>query len=152
MFRRAGITPVATFAVCLSTLTLGCVPGPTQSIGSIGPSKGEIVAAAVGVVAGVAVITTVVVVEVHNHHTVKGCLINGPNGMQIQESNDAKTTYALEHAPAELKVGDLVRLHGDRGPKVERGGIRSFKVTEIKKTYGACPAVASVKPPTAPQP
>ncbi len=146
MLCRPGTTSAAALAVCLSTLTLGCVPGPTQNTGSIGPNEGALIAAGIGAVAGVAIITTVVIVEVHNHHTVKGCLINGPNGIQIEETQDAKTIYSLQGAPAGLKVGDLVRLNGHRGPKARKGEVRTFKVTELKKTYGACPAVPSASP------
>lgn len=139
MLHRSKTASIAAFAAGLSILAPACTPGPAAPA-NIGPSKGAIIAAAVGVVAGVAVITTVVVVEVHEHHTVKGCLVNGPNGMQIQETQDPKAVYSLQGAPVDLKVGDLVRLHGDRGPKVKKGDVRTFQVKEIKKNYGACPA------------
>jgi hypothetical protein len=140
MLRRAGISPLAVLAASLSLLAAGCTPGPTaQPLGNL-PSNGEIVAASIGIAAVVILVPTIVLVEVHQHHTVKGCLITGPSGMQIQETQDAKTIYVLEGAPADLKVGDLVRLHGNRGPSVKKGDIRTFKVAEVKKNYGACPA------------
>ena len=143
MPRRVGVPTAAALSLCLSTL--GCVPGPGQpstSSGSI-PSNGVIIAAGVAIGAVVVLIPTVILVDQHKRHTVKGCLISGPNGLQIQETQDAKNTYSLEGAPVDLKVGDLVRLHGNRGPKVKNGGVRTFKVTEIKKNFGACPAPAS---------
>lgn len=145
MPRRAGIATVTALSLGLSTLTLGCTPGPgspSSSSGSL-PTRGDVIAASIGVVAVAAVITTVVILDVHEHHTVKGCLIYGPNGLQIQETQDPNRTYTLEGISTNLKVGDLVRLHGNRGPKVRKGEIRTFKVTEIKKNYGACPALAS---------
>jgi len=124
------------------SLTSGCVPGPGSPGSSSGslPTKGDVIAAGIGVAAVVATITTVVAVDIHNKHTVKGCLVNGPNGLQIQETQDNKNVYSLEGAPPNLKLGDLVRLHGNRGPKVKKGEVRTFKVVEIKKNYGACPA------------
>ena len=131
--------PALTFS--LLSLTLGCVPGPGSPGSSSGslPTHGDVIAAGIAVVAVAAVITTVVIVDVHEHHTVKGCLISGPNGLQIQETSDNKNIYSLEGASTNLNVGDLVRLHGNRGPKVKKGEVQTFKVTEIKKNYGACP-------------
>ena len=61
---------------CLAALLLSGATSPQscnttpQSFGNIGPSKGEIIGAAVGVVA-VVVVGTVVLVEVHNSlHTI----------------------------------------------------------------------------------
>jgi len=139
---------ISALTLSLLSLALGCVPGPGSPGSSSGslPSKGDVIAAGIGVAAVVATITTVVVVDIHNKHTVKGCLVNGPNGLQIQETQENKNVYSLEGAPANLKVGDLVRLHGNRGPKVKKGDVRTFKVTAIKKNFGACPAA----PPTPP--
>lgn len=139
MLRRAEARSIALFAAGLSILAPACTPGPTAAPANTGPGNGAIIAAAVGVAAVVVLVPTIIVVEQHNHHTVKGCLINGPNGLQIQETQDPHTTYTLEGAPVDLKVGDLVRLHGDRGPKVKKGEVRTFRVTQIKKNFGACP-------------
>lgn len=143
MLHRSAAISIAAFAAGLSILAPACTPGPTTTPVNIGPSNGAIIAAGVGIAAVIVAVPTIIVVEQHNHHTVKGCLINGPNGLQIQETQDPHTTYTLDGTSANLKVGDLVRLHGDRGPKVKKGDVRTFKVTEIKKNYGACPASKS---------
>lgn len=140
---RNGAASIALFAAGLSVLAPACTPGPTTAPANTGPGNGAIIAAGVGIAAVVVLVPTIIVVEQHNHHTVKGCLISGPNGMEIQETQDSRNIYSLEGAPANLKVGDLVRLHGDRGPKVKKGEVRTFKVAEIKKNYGACPVASA---------
>ena len=137
MFSRAGVAPLIALT-SLSTLTLGCTPGPSSNL-SFGPTKAE-TAAMVGIVAGVVIVPTVLIVKHHNHHNVKGCIVEGPNGLQIQEIQDYQNLYSIDGAPASLKAGELVHVHGNRGPKVKKGEVQTFKVTQIKKNYGACPA------------
>lgn len=142
MLHRAKAASIAAFAAGLSLLAPACTPGPMAPAPSSGspPGEGAVVAAGIGVAAVIVLVPTIILVEKHQHHTVKGCLISGPNGLEIQETQDSKNVYTLVGAPANLKVGDLVRLHGDQGPKVKKGEVRTFRVTEIKKNFGACPA------------
>src|ERR1035441_5429626 len=87
MLRRTGVvsmTCLAAFLLSGATATQSCNPPPQP----IGPSTGEIVGAAVGV-AAVVTIGTVALVEVHNsHHTIKGCVLAGPGGLQVQNMDN----------------------------------------------------------------
>ena len=77
---------------CGADAPQGC---QTQST-NIGPSKGEVTATVVGTVAVIAV-GTVVLVEVHkSHHSVKGCVSSGPNGIEVTTDGDKPKTYMLE--------------------------------------------------------
>jgi len=138
---------LASLVCCVSVGPTACTNGVGQSSsGSIGPTRTEITAAAVGIGAAAAV-TVIAIVEVNrSHHTVKGCVSSGPNGFQVQTQDDAKT-YALAGNTANITVGDLVRFHGTKEKKVKgSAGDRTFTVEKISRDYGPC----TVKPgPTA---
>jgi len=114
----------------------------SSNYGDVGPSKGEVIGAAVGVGAGIA-IATVVLVEVHkSHHTLKGCVTTSPNGLQVIGDSDGKV-YQLSGVTTNVKVGDQVRLHGSK-PKQKGSSDRTFILQEIKKDYGPCKAPSPV--------
>jgi hypothetical protein len=132
-------------AIALASLVCSVAVGPTgctngtfqSSSGSLGPSGGQITAAAIGV--GAVVVGTVVLIEVHHsHHTVKGCVFSDQNGLQVQTQDDMKT-YALAGDTANIKVGDLVRFHGTKAKKVKGStGDQTFTVEKISRDYGPC--------------
>jgi hypothetical protein len=128
--------------VLLSALLLSAANTPescntsNQSL-SVGPSTGEVVGAAVAVVAVIAV-GTVVLVEVHkSHHTIKGCVTAGPSGLQVIDTANAHT-YNVTGVTANVKVGDIVRLHGDKQKKVKGDPAQDFVIQKINKDYGPC--------------
>jgi hypothetical protein len=135
MYRRqAGIVSLAAvsiFLLCGDTAPASC--NQTQ----IGPSKGEVIGVGVAAVA-VVVIGTVTLVHVHNsHHTIKGCVVAGPNGVQIRSDNGGKT-YTLAGS-TNVKVGDLVKVHGDKVKKVKGStDDETFTVEKLNKDYGPC--------------
>ncbi len=135
---RLGIATFAALAVLLcsgSTAPAGCSPG---SIGSIGPSNGEVVGAAVGIGAVIAVAIIVPVEISHSHHTLTGCVFNGPTGLELRTS-DSKT-YALEGDAASIRVGDRVKLHGSKARKTkDTTGDQVFRVQKLNRDYGSCP-------------
>jgi hypothetical protein len=142
MNRRMGITSLA----ALSSLLLSAATSPTgcQSTGHIGPSSGEIYGAAAGIAAGV-VVGTVVLVEVHkSHHTIKGCVTNGPNGLEVLNEKDKKT-YALTGVTANVKVGDVIQVHGSKEKK-DSSGNQDFVVEKMGRDYGQCKAEAAPAP------
>ena len=129
---------LASLVCCVAVGPTGCTNGPLQSSsGSLGPSGAQVTAAAIGV--GAVVVGTVVLIEVHHsHHTVKGCVFSGQNGLQVQTQGDVKT-YALAGDTANIKVGDLVRFHGTRVKKVKgSAGDQTFTVEKISRDYGPC--------------
>jgi len=94
----------------------------------------------VGVAVGAgAVIALVVVVAVNSgHHTVSGCVVSGPNGLELQTSESKR--YALEGDAASIKVGDRVKIHGSRVKKTkDTTGDQVYRVEKLKKDCGACP-------------
>ena len=79
----------------------------------------------------------------HSHHTVKGCIVSGPNGLEVQ--NDSNSIFELTGSTANVKVGDSYRLHGSKLKKAKHAkGNRTFLVEKVGKDFGPCP----VKPQT----
>jgi hypothetical protein len=135
MNRRAGIVSM----IVLTTLLLSGATsqGCNSSNDSIGPSKGEVVGAAVAVVAVVA-IGTVVLVEVHkSHHTIKGCVSAGPNGLQVEDMDNHKI-YDVTGVTANVKAGDQVRLHGNKQKKTKGATTQTFTIEKLNKDFGPC--------------
>jgi hypothetical protein len=136
MNHRVGIVSM----IALSSLLL-CGAAPVTCKDNIGPSTGEVVGIAAGIGAGV-VIGVVVLVEVNkSHHTVKGCVTSGPDGIQVVSDSD-KRTYSLVSSPANVKVGDIVKLRGnkEKQPKGSTGN-QQFVVEKISKDFGPCKAI-----------
>ena len=80
---------VAAFAA-LSIFLCSGATYPSCS-GSIGPSKGEVVGVAVGVGAVIAVVTVVAVNA--SHHSLTGCVVNGPNGLNSKPASPNGTRW-----------------------------------------------------------
>lgn len=123
----------------------------SQPATSVGPSTGEVVGAAVAVV-GVAVLGTVVLVEVHNsHHTIKGCVTAGSGGLQVRDTAN-QHIYDVSGVTAGVKVGDVVRLHGDKEKKTKGETSQGFVIQKMNKDYGPCevPGTPTAAAATAP--
>ena len=107
------------------------------------PSNGEVIGIGVAAVA-VVVIGVVVLVEVNkSHHTIKGCVSSGPGGLEVLNESDKKV-YALMGVPPNVKVGDVIKVHGK---KEKQGGAQEFVVEKMSRDYGPCKAaVASSQP------
>jgi hypothetical protein len=138
LFRKTGsisLVGLSAFLFCGATNPQGC---QTQNT-NIGPSKGEVTAALVGTAAVIAV-GTVVLVEVHkSHHTVKGCVSAGPDGVVVTTLSEKPKTFLLEGDVASVKVGDVVQFHGNKVRKTkDRSGDQTFQVQKIKKDFGHC--------------
>jgi uncharacterized protein DUF5818 len=132
--RRLGITAFAGLTVLLCSGSTA----PTQCQGSIGPSSGEIIGAAVGVGAVIAVAIIVPVEISQSHHIVTGCVMTSANGLELQTSGGK--TYALEGDAASIKVGDRVKVHGSKIKKTKDStGPGVFRVEKLNRDYGPCP-------------
>ena len=138
---RSGIVCFAALSsllLCGASSPTGCTSAPS---GHIGPSTGEVVGAGVAVVATV-VVATVVLVHVHNsHYSVRGCVTAGPDGLHLYENGSGKI-YALTGVTANVKPGDVIKLHGAKvkGQK-DSAGDQDFAVASINRDYGPCKAL-----------
>jgi hypothetical protein len=119
--------------VCSSTVGLtGCTQG-LQDV-RFGPSGGAIIGMALGIGGGVAAAAILVH---HSHHTVRGCILSGPNGLEVQ--NDPNSTFELSGLTTNIKVGDSYQLHGSKLKKAKHAtGNRTFLVEKVGKDFGPC--------------
>ena len=74
----------------------------------------------------------------HHSHSLKGCAVSGPNGLELQTESDQQT-FQLLGVTADVKAGDRVKVIG----KIKKNGKadtsnRSFLVEKLAKDYGAC--------------
>jgi hypothetical protein len=134
MNRRMGMVAMAALApilLCGSTAPQGCQPQPQPS-----HTGAEVAGVAIG--AGV-VIGTIVLVEIqHSHHTIKGCVSAGANGLEVRDDRDMKN-YKLVGLTENTKVGDRVKLHGSREKHSKDSIVDStFTVEKMNRDYGAC--------------
>lgn len=141
--RRWGMAVFATLAAMLctgATSPSGC--DTSNSSGSIGPSNGEVVGAAIGIGAVIAVAIIVPVEINRSHHILTGCVVTSSNGLDLHTS-DGKI-YSLEGDAASIKVGDKVKLHGTKIKKAKDStGPGVFKVEKLNRSYGPCPIAAT---------
>ena len=143
MHRRRGIiccVVLFSFLLCGATSPDGCTPSSTPPAPS-GPSEGEVIGAAVGIVA-VVVVGTVVLVEVNkSHHNLKGCVTAGPDGLTLHTEGNSKV-YALTGVPANVKVGDVIKVHGSKSKgQIDSAGNQNFAVEKMSRDYGPCKAL-----------
>jgi hypothetical protein len=81
---------------------------------------------------------------VQHAHTVKGCVIDNPNGLLLQ-MQDGKT-YVLLGATTNIKADERIKVTGTRRKKIP--GLTdqpTFVVEKLDKVYGTC-SVAPVTP------
>jgi hypothetical protein len=133
MDRRKGI-------VSMVALTSFLFCGMTAPQGCDNNNNGHGTAIAVTAVAVVAV-GAVIVIAVHSsHHNLKGCAYSDKDGLHIKDGDTAKD-FVLTGATPNIKVGDVVKVHGSKvkKPKGEAGD-QTFVVEKLSKDYGVCPA------------
>ncbi len=117
---------------------------------SIGPSKGEVIGLTVGAVAIVAAVIIIPVEVSKSHHTLKGCVLSTPSGLELRT---IEKTYSLSGTTADLAPGSIVRVHGDRQKHDKAAtGDQVFLVQRMQKNYGPCQALAQTAAPTAAPP
>jgi hypothetical protein len=81
---------------------------------------------------------------VQHAHTVKGCVIDDPNGLSLQLQNGK--TYVLLGATTNIKADERIKVTGTRRKKIP--GLTdepTFVVEKLDKVYGTC-SVAPVTP------
>lgn len=134
--RRIGVMTAFAMACVVSSGVI-VIDGCDNQPFNIGPTKGQVVGVIIGA-AGVLGGTTAVLIEVHHkHHTVKGCVSSGANGLQIE--SDDKKTYLLTGNTLNIKTDSVLKLHGTKlGKPKHSPGAETFKVEKIKKDYGSC--------------
>jgi hypothetical protein len=99
------------------------------------------IATVVGIASGIG---AGVYFAVRRAHTVKGCVIDDPNGLKLQ-LQDGKT-FVLLGATTNIKADERIKVTGTRKKKI--AGLTdepTFVVEKLDKVYGSC-SVAPVTP------
>jgi hypothetical protein len=152
MRRRNGIVAFAALSsllLCGATSPSSCSNSNTNNdIPGTSLSEGQAIGIVVGVGAAIAV-GTIVLVEVHkSHHTIKGCVTAGSDGILVHNEGDQKV-YSLTGITANVKVGDIVKVNGNKNKKQkDAAGDEDFAVAKVSRDYGPC-KVALAAPPGA---
>ena len=73
---------------------------------------------------------------VRHSHSLKGCAVAGPDGLQLQNRGDQRT-YVLIGEVAGIKPGEQVRVSGKIAKKAA-GATSQFIVEKLNKDYGSC--------------
>ena len=76
---------------------------------------------------------------VHHGHSLTGCTVSGPGGLELQGHGD-QPTYALVGDLAGIPTGERVRVAGKKAKAVS-GAAPQFIVEKLGKDYGACKAL-----------
>jgi hypothetical protein len=139
MDRRKGI-------VSMVALTSFLFCGMTAPQGCDNNNNGHGTAIAVTAVVAVGV-TAAVIIAVHSsHHNLKGCAYSDKDGLHIKDGDTTKD-YVLTGATPNIKVGDVVKVHGSKVKKNKgEAGDQTFVVEKLSKDYGACPAPVAATP------
>lgn len=120
---------IALVVVLLSVITWSA--SAQTGLGNIGPSKGAIVGAAVGVAA---VIGVVLYLTLHKP-SITGCVRSVDGINTVTDEND-KANYTVVDGAYQLKSGDRVKLQGKK--RKDKSGNRTFQVNKFKRDYGPC--------------
>jgi hypothetical protein len=148
MHRRKGLVAFA----ALSSVLLSGAGSPSScnsnnNIPGTSLTTGQATAILVGSAAAIAV-GTIVLVEVHkSHHRIKGCVTAGPSGLLVHNEGDQKV-YALTGLTASVKVGDIVKLNGNKEKnQKDAAGDVDFMIEKMSRDYGPCKAALAAPPP-----
>ena len=141
--------PTAALILGLSLLVCcGATSGSCNSSNDnfqIGPSTGEVVGVSIAAVAVVAAAIIIPVEISKSHHTLKGCILSTPAGLELRTTDNK--TYALSGSTADLAPGNTVRIHGDRQKHDKNTpGDQVFVIQKMQKNHGPCQALTAPAP------
>jgi hypothetical protein len=124
--------------VVTTTMAAKAQTGAGWNLGCFGPCKGQIIGLAIGITAVGVGAGIGIHYAIRHNHTVSGCAISGPSGLELQNKGDGQT-YALVGLVDGIKPAERIRVSGKKQEKVD-GAVRQFLVEKPAKIYGACTA------------
>lgn len=129
---------VAAFALVLSTTASVTAQSNPPGFGDfqIGPSKGEVIGAAIGIAAAGAGIGFGIYYVARRGRSITGCAVSSSSALQLHDQGDQQT-YDLVGQLAGIKPGQRVRVVGRKQKKVPDAP-RQFLVEKVSRDFGAC--------------
>jgi len=103
----------------------------------------EVDAIAVGIGVGGAALGIGVYYAIHHGHSLNGCVVTGPNGLELQNQRDQQA-YALIGETAAAKPGEHIRISGKK-QKTNGGAPRQFLMEKLSKDFGLCAAASRAR-------
>jgi hypothetical protein len=125
---------LAKVAACALLVTLTVQAKAQTEFSPISKSQARWIV--VGVAAGGAALGIGIYYAVHHGHTLNGCAVSGPGGLELQNGGDQQT-YALIGEVAGVKPGNRVRV-SDKKEKKNSGIPQQFLVEKLSRDYGSC--------------
>jgi hypothetical protein len=138
MDRRKGIVSM----VALTSFLFCGMTAPQQC----NTNNGHGTAIGVGALVAVGVGTAIIIAVHSSHHNLKGCAYSDKDGLHIKDGDTTKD-FILTGATPNIKVGDVVKVHGSK-VKQAKGvtGDQMFVVEKVSKDYGVCGAQPATTP------
>jgi len=132
MDRRKGIVSM----LALTSFLFCGMTAPQQC--NSNTNNGHGTAIAIAAVATIGVGTAIIIAVHSSHHNIKGCAYSDKDGLHIQDGDTTKD-FVLIGATPNIKVGDVVKVHGSK-VKQKKGetGDQTFVVEKLSKDYGVC--------------
>ena len=106
----------------------------------VGPKGGYGSGAAAGIGAGAAAGAGAVLLAVHYHGRVTGCVQNAEDGLRFVDDKKG-VSYSLDSGDVLLKAGQHVQLKGSKA--MPAAGTPSFRAKKLIKDLGSCGAAAT---------
>ena len=106
----------------------------------VAPKGGYGSGAAVGIGAGAAAGAGAILLAVHYHGRVTGCVQNAEDGLRFVDDKKG-VSYSLDSGDLLLKAGQHVQLKGSKA--MPAAGIPGFKAKKLVKDLGSCGAAAT---------
>jgi len=131
---------IARVAVC-ALLMAATVTAKAQIVAKgpcIGACKSQVIGILVGIAAGGAALGIGTYYAIHHGHSLTGCAVSSPSGLQLMSQGDLQT-YSLVGEVADIKPGERVRVSGKKEKK-NTAIPRQFLVEKLTKVYGTCTA------------
>jgi hypothetical protein len=135
----SGVLVIA-FALGLSTTAQAQKP-------TIGPGGKPIIshtqiAGIFAIVAGVAVVGTILVIHYSKKRSITGCVTSANNGMTVTDEGNNRT-YLLSGNTVGLTPGDRMKLHGRKARSNGSDKTLVWDTEKVSKDYGVCKAGAA---------
>ena len=112
---------------------------PARASTDLNTQANEIADGILAVAATIVVVGVILVVH-YKPATVKGCVVSGPNGLELTNNSD-KLTYELTGATSAIKPGEVIKVKGKKKHSKDSAN-PTFTVKALSKDYGACTATA----------
>lgn len=73
------------------------------------------------------------------HPAIKGCIAQGPNGLELTSDKNHQV-YQLTGTTTALKAGEVVSVRGRKKTVKSTPPAETFRVDKLRKTFGTCSA------------